>query len=148
MLVGPFENDLDPLLLETERIIKTNKNIVLTGWVDDPRPYFAISNVLVFPSYREGFPNVVMQSGAMGIPSIVSNINGCNEIIKENENGVIIPVKNVQKLTEAMEKMISKFHENDSIYDSIQIRESITKRFERKMIWDLVLNEYQYLEGQ
>jgi len=50
------------------------------GYKNDVRPYFAISNVLVFPSYREGFPNVVMQSGSMGVPSIVSNINGCNEI--------------------------------------------------------------------
>ena len=51
-------------------------------------PYFKISNVLTFPSYREGFPNVVMQAGAMGLPCIVSNINGCNEIIIEGENAL------------------------------------------------------------
>ena len=47
----------------------------------------------MFPSYREGFPNVVMQAGAMGLPSVVSDINGCNEIIENNINGLVIKVE-------------------------------------------------------
>src|SRR5690606_37837734 len=80
LLVGPLESDLDPLKEETLKEITTNPNIISVGFQKDVRPYFAIANALVFPSYREGFPNVVMQAGAMGLPSIVSNINGCNEI--------------------------------------------------------------------
>ncbi|MEG2161658.1 MAG: glycosyltransferase family 4 protein, partial [Chryseobacterium sp.] len=93
LLVGPLESDLDPLRYEILKEIETNPNIISVGFQKDVRPYFAISDCLVFPSYREGFPNVVMQAGAMGLPSIVSNINGCNEIIIEGENGTIIPVK-------------------------------------------------------
>ena len=81
LLVGNFEDDLDPLLPTTINIINTNANIISVGFQNDVRPYFAVSNSLVFPSYREGFPNVVLQAGAMKLPSIVSNINGCNEII-------------------------------------------------------------------
>ena len=62
---------------------------VTTGFQADVRPYFAISNALAFPSYREGFPNVVMQAGAMKLPSIVSDINGCNEIIENNINTLV-----------------------------------------------------------
>ena len=51
---------------------------------------------LVFPSYREGFPNVVMQAGAMGLPSIVTDINGCNEIIEDGKNGLIILPKDTK----------------------------------------------------
>lgn len=57
------------------------------------RPWLAASDVLVFPSYREGFPNVVIEAGAMDLPSIVSDINGCNEIIVDGENGIIVPSK-------------------------------------------------------
>src|SRR5690606_17651365 len=94
LLVGPLETDLDPLFPETLKEIESNINILSVGFQKDVRPYFAISNALVFPSYREGFPNVVMQAGAMGLPSIVTNINGCNEIVQEKYNGIIIPKKN------------------------------------------------------
>src|SRR5690606_35400329 len=81
LLVGNYEQDLDPLSRNTLLHIENDKNILAVGFQSDVRPYLAISNALVFPSYREGFPNVVMQAGAMGLPAIVSDINGCNEII-------------------------------------------------------------------
>ena len=74
LLVGPMEKKLDPLKEETLRKIETNPSIIAVGFQKDVRPYFAISNVLAFPSYREGFPNVVIQAGAMELPCIVSNI--------------------------------------------------------------------------
>ena len=88
LLVGNRESELDPLKKETLEIISKNSNIIEVGYQPDVRPYFAISDVLVFPSYREGFPNVVMQAGAMGLASIVTDINGCNEIIINDTNGV------------------------------------------------------------
>ena len=81
LLVGVPEPELDPLLPQTITEIESNPHIIAAGFQRDVRPYFAISDVLAFPSYREGFPNVVMQAGAMGLPCIVTDINGCNEII-------------------------------------------------------------------
>src|SRR5690606_13133914 len=66
ILVGFQETELDPLSLTSLTIIKSNRNISSVGFQKDVRPYFSIANALVFPSYREGFPNVVMQAGAMG----------------------------------------------------------------------------------
>ena len=106
LLVGPMEKKLDPLKEETLRKIETNPSIIAVGFQKDVRPYFAISNVLAFPSYREGFPNVVIQAGAMELPCIVSNINGCNEIIIEGENGLIIPPKQVDDLQKVMKQLI------------------------------------------
>jgi glycosyltransferase involved in cell wall biosynthesis len=63
------------------------------GYQEEVRPYFAMANVFVLPSYREGFPNAVLQAGAMNLPSIVTDISGANEIIQQNENGIIIPQK-------------------------------------------------------
>lgn len=137
LLVGSFEDELDPLQEVTKNIINTNKQIISVGYQNDVRPYFSIADVLTFPSYREGFPNVVMQAGAMGLPSIVSNINGCNEIIEQNINGFIIPVKNMDALYDAMLKMIL----NSDM--KLKTREMITTRFEQKVVWEALLNEYK-----
>lgn len=144
LLVGPFEADLDPIKPEYFKEIKNNKNIIEIGYVNDVRPYFLISNILVFPSYREGFPNVVLQAGAMGLPSIVSNINGCNEIIQENINGVIVPVKNVSELTTKMKEL----YLNQALYLQLkkQARSSINDRYEQQFIWQELLKEYKQLE--
>jgi glycosyltransferase involved in cell wall biosynthesis len=86
LLVGPLESQLDPLLPETLQTMAKNKNIISVGFQLEVRSYYAIANALVFPSYREGFPNVVLQAGAMGLPSIVTDINGSNEIIVNGKN--------------------------------------------------------------
>ena len=143
LLVGGLESDLDPLNPETLAEINQNKDIISAGFQQDVRPFFAISNVLAFPSYREGFPNVVMQAGAMGLPSIVSDINGCNEIIVEGENGLIIPPKNVEKLKEKMltlardKNLYIKLKENS--------RRMIENRYEQFVVWKALLEEYEGL---
>ncbi|GAA4274202.1 glycosyltransferase family 4 protein [Aquimarina gracilis] len=143
LLVGTYEKELDPLSEETETEINTNPNIISVGWQDDVRPYFAISDVLTFPSYREGFPNVVMQAASMGLASVVTNINGCNEIISNKDNGLIIPVKNEEALYDNMKKMI----ENEELRSNMasKARNSITSRYERKLIWKAILEEYETL---
>ncbi|WP_028892764.1 glycosyltransferase family 4 protein [Tenacibaculum sp. 47A_GOM-205m] len=143
LLVGPFESDLDPLENETLNEIDNNRSIISAGYQKDVRPYFAIANVLTFPSYREGFPNVVMQAGAMGVPSIVSDINGCNEIIKEGKNGTIIPVKDSDAIYNAMQRMI----EDEYFYKQVNstAREMITSRYEQNLVWQALLEEYNTL---
>lgn len=143
LLVGTYENELDPLLPTSMEIINTNKHIILVGWVDDVRPYFAISNVLVFPSYREGFPNVVMQSGAMELPSIVTDINGCNEIIENKQHGLIIPVKDSEALYEAMEYVLLNRELAKEMGKAS--RKNIVSKFERQRVWNALLKEYQSL---
>ena len=140
LLVGDYEADLDPLLPFTLQAIKTNDAIITTGFQADVRPYLALSNALVFPSYREGFPNVVMQAGAMGLPCIVSNINGCNEIIKEGVNGVIVSVKNTDDLLLFM----NEFVENSHLFNQLQAnsRAMIAKRYNQQVIWEAIKKEY------
>jgi len=143
LLVGSYEKELDPVLEDTEKEINKNPNIVSVGWQSDVRPYFAISDVLAFPSYREGFPNVVMQAGSMNLASIVTDINGCNEIISEGVNGTIIPVKDTESLYLRMEKFtVDKEYKNQL---SQTARTIICDNFERQRVWDALLEEYQQL---
>jgi glycosyltransferase involved in cell wall biosynthesis len=144
VLVGPLETELDPLKPQTLKEIEHNQSIISVGYQNDVRPYFSISNALVFPSYREGFPNVVMQAGAMGLPSIVSDINGCNEIVIEKHNGLIIPVKNAKAIFEAMNEMIT----NKILYADLKehARKRIVDNYEQKVVWKAILEEYKKLE--
>lgn len=143
LLLGAYEKGLDPLLPSTSKEILENPNIIMGGWVSDVRTYLALSDVLTFPSYREGFPNTVMQACAMKLPCIVSNINGCNEIIKDNVNGIIIPVKDEVALVEAMKKL---FSDNGYLKKlSANTRELIQEKYERKFVWNEILKEYKSL---
>ncbi len=141
LLVGPFEQDLDPLPVDTLQLIRDNAKIVSVGYQQDVRPYFAISNVLVFPSYREGFPNVVLQALSMELPAIVSDINGCNEIVTHGFNGLIIPKKSEKELQGAMFEMMNDKGQYQSLKQNT--RTSITKNYERLEIWNALLKEYQ-----
>lgn len=145
LLVGSSESELDPLQAETLNIIESNKNIITTGFQKDVRPYLAVSNALAFPSYREGFPNVVMQAGAMGLPSIVTDINGCNEIIVEGINGTIIAPKDENLLLDKMKYFI----ENPQVVSRLasQSRKMIVERYEQQAFWDALLQEYKRLEA-
>jgi glycosyltransferase involved in cell wall biosynthesis len=143
LLVGPFESKLDPLHTDTLKNIKEHPGIISVGLQKDVRPYFAISDALAFPSYREGFPNVVMQAGAMELPAIVTNINGCNEIIQEGVNGTIIPPKNVEALKIAMRRMVT-----DDVYRlslKKNARSMIASRYKQKLVWEALLEEYRQL---
>jgi glycosyltransferase involved in cell wall biosynthesis len=143
LLVGPIENLLNPISKASILEIQNNSNIISTGYQEEVRDYLALSKALVFPSYREGFPNVVLQSGAMGLPSIVSNINGCNEIIINNYNGIIIPIKNEITIFDAMQLLL----EDEMIYHSLQsnARLSIENRYDQQLVWKALLEEYKIL---
>lgn len=143
LLVGSYETELDPLEEETLDVIESNLNIISVGYQQDVRPYFALADALAFPSYREGFPNVVMQAGAMGLPSIVSDINGCNEIVEEGVNGLIVPAKDAKALQEAMIKL----RNDKTLYTKLQsnAREMIVSRYEQEVVWEALLGEYERL---
>ncbi len=143
LLVGTEERELDPLQSETIKCIDNDKNILAVGYQNDVRPYFAIADCLAFPSYREGFPNVVMQAGAMGLPSIVSNINGCNEIIEQNKNGLIISAKDADELNKAMFNIL----EDEKLYKHLKSnsREMIVSRYQQSVVWNALLEEYNQL---
>jgi len=141
LLVGPFEKELDPVLPEVEEQILHHPGICFMGFQSDVRPFLVASDALVFPSYREGFPNVVIQAGAMGIPAIVTDINGCNEIVLPDRNGMIIPTKNEQALYESMKYFASHLVEVEKM--AANARPLIVSRYEQRMVWNALLAEYK-----
>lgn len=144
IIVGPSEKELDPINDLTESLIKSNISIHETGMVEDIRPYVAISDILTFPSYREGFPNVVLQASCMETPCIVTDINGCNEIISDNFNGLIIPVKDSAALKEAM---LQLYNNPNKIKDLAKnARPNIINKYKRELVWQELLYLYNNLD--
>lgn len=147
LLVGPFEKENGTLDGKVMRLIKDIPEILAVGRHDDIRPYLLVSDLFVFPSYREGFPNVVLQAGAMGLPCIVSNINGCNEIIIDRENGLIVPAKDETSLFEAMEMLLREDGLRDKM--SLAARLRVAAHYEQSMVWDALLEEYnQFMDPE
>jgi glycosyltransferase involved in cell wall biosynthesis len=140
ILVGLFEDDLDPISEKSRLIMKSNRNVILTGFQNDVRSYIAASDVFVFPSYREGFPNVVMQACCLEVPCIVSDINGCNEIIEHNKTGLIVKPKNADDLFEAMAFLASDDAKRREFAG--RSREFVAANYNQEYFWNELLKEY------
>lgn len=146
ILVGRFEDDLDPVLPQTRQMIEQNEAIEAVGSQADVRPWLAASDALVFPSYREGFPNVVLEAGAMGLPSIVTDINGSREIIVEGKNGVIVPPRDADALYAAMLRFIEAPAEVAQM--AANAREMIASRFEKSFVEQCLFDYYKEILGE
>lgn len=157
LLVGKFEKELDPISKSTQERIKSNKSIRIRGpqYNHDLLMHYAISNCLILPSYREGFPNTPIEAGAMELPSIVTDINGSREIITSElskynndntkikicKNGIIIPPKDSDSLYHAMKKMVL----NNSMRKEMaqNARKMIENRFEQNFVRQCLFSFYK-----
>jgi glycosyltransferase involved in cell wall biosynthesis len=142
-IVGNEEPELDPLNDDYRNLIKNHPAIKAWGFQEDVRPFLAAANVLVFPSYREGFPNVPLQAACMECALILSDINGCNEIVQNGKDGLLIPPKNTQALLDAMLYL----RENPATTEKLitSAKEKVIKNYDRTIIWNLLLTEYKKL---
>lgn len=144
VLVGSLEAKSHKLLPHTFAQIHSNKFILPVGFQDDVRPFYSLSDAFVFPSYREGFPNVVLQAGAMELPSIVTDIPGCNEIIRNEENGLIIPPKNTAELAIAMRRIVDDPALRQHL--TLTMREDIEEKYNQRGVWLALKEEYEQVE--
>ncbi len=140
VLVGRREDDLDPVPPETAQRIDQGDGIEAVGAQHDVRPYYAAADALVFPSYREGFPNVVIEAGAMGLPSIVTDINGSREIIINGQNGVIVPSKDADALYQAMKDFVE--HPDKIAALASNARPLIASRYEQGYVRQCLYDFY------
>lgn len=141
LLVGPEEPDLDPLKPSTLEKIQSIEAIEAVGNQKDVRPWLLASDAFVLPSYREGFPNVVIEAGAMGLPSIVTDVNGSREIVKDGENGVIVPPRDVNALYNAMKEFVERPEWVRAMGE--KSRPLVVQRFEQSFVSACLLDFYR-----
>lgn len=140
LLVGNFEDDLDPVRKEIKNEILTNPQIIFAGYQTDIRPYLKMMHVFVFPSYREGFGMSLMEAAAMEVPAISSEIIGCKEIIREGYNGKLILPKSKEGLINAMKDFI----DNPLLVKKMSsvTRSYVIEKYDQKKLWNETLAEY------
>ncbi len=101
LLVGPFEEG-DPLDPEVVSIIRRSPQIVHVEWLDDTCEVFQVMDVLVFPSFREGLPNVVLESQASGVCVVGYAATGTVDAVADGVTGLLVPTGDSQALGEAI----------------------------------------------
>lgn len=136
LLVGPLEQELDPLSPLTLEIIRRNEHIESVGFQQDIRPWVEQSHVVVLPSHREGFSSVPMQAGAMGRPCIMTRVNGASEVIEDGKSGLLIDVGDKSALKAAMIRIAEDAQLRVSM--GHRGRRLMEERFDRRDLWQAI----------
>ena len=142
LMVGEEEKDGKSLPDLVREMMDMHPCIHSSGaWLLDVRPWYAAADALVHPSYREGFPNVVIEAGAMGLASIVTDINGSREIVIEGQNGVIVPPHD----TEALYREMSSFAgDRKRVQDMASMARSLVSiRYEQQYVRRCLADYYK-----
>lgn len=142
LLVGDYEPQ-DPISDTVRRLFSDDPRVILTGWVNDTAPYYALMGVLVLPSYREGFPNTPLEASAMCVPVVATRIPGCVDAVVDGLTGVLVPVRDAQALAEAIDRYIRQ--PNLRLQHGRAGRERVLREFRQEVLWQALYEHYQLL---
>ena len=145
LIVGPFEGE-DPLPSDVITILKTDDRIHLTGGVPDTVSMYAAMDLLVLPTYREGFPNVLLEAAAMGLPVVATRVPGCVDAVADEETGRLVPAADAQALAEGIRAYV-KDSELRRLHGTAG-RERVLKSFRQRVIWEALYQEYRSILKQ
>jgi glycosyltransferase involved in cell wall biosynthesis len=145
LLVGSFE-DGDPLPEDIRKRLETHDRVILAGPVNDTAPYYAMADVLVLPSHREGLPTVVLEAHAAGKPVIGAAATGIVDLLVDGETGLLFPVGDVSSLAGA----IARLTEDQALARKLADagRDQVKRKFRQELIWAALRREYlKVLQG-
>lgn len=136
------DGPMRPALEQRARELGIEEQTDFRGTVADLRPHLCSAGIFAFPSYWEGFPNALAEAMLAGIPCVSYDCpTGPSELIEDGVNGVLVPVGNVTKLTEALRRLVENpdlatqiGDRAASVSDRVEIR-SVSRRY-----WDTCLN--------
>lgn len=143
ILTGDFEEELDPLPAGIIQQIQTNPNIIHIKWTQQVEYYMHVANFFVFPSHREGFPNVLLQAGAMQLPIICSRIAGNVDIVTHHQTGLIFEKANEQQMEMQIEYAITNPQQMQAM--ALNLEQIVIKDYRMENIWQNILATYNSL---
>ncbi|MCH7399129.1 glycosyltransferase family 4 protein [Belliella sp. DSM 107340] len=147
VLLGSFEQDLDPIDDQILRQIQDHPKIIQIEWTDHVSHYMAISDILVHASHREGFPNVLLEAAAMQLPIICSNIIGNKDIVNDRKSGLMFPVGKTDVIKDALEFAFVKREFMQGLADNLY--HEVIAKYDRKIMHQNILKQYyRHLEGE
>lgn len=138
VLLGPHETNIDSFLDRLTEAVK--EKIIMPGFSSEPERFMAIADILLLPSYREGFGTVVIEAAAMSVPAIGTDIYGLSDAIVDGKTGLLVPVKNVDKLAKAINLLL---HDDDLRLEmGISARRRVEEEFSHIHTSELLIEEY------
>jgi len=140
ILVGPLEQELDPLPENIIHEITSNSDIYAVGYSNQVKYFMSIANLFVFPSHREGFPNVPMQAGLMNLPVICSDIGGNIDIITHMKTGLLFKVGDSESMTSQILYALDHKEEMNSMSD--ENKKNIIQNFDRRVVQQKIFEKY------
>ena len=141
ILVGEYEDALDPLPAATLQEIKINPSIIHINWTNKVEYYLHLAQLFIFPSHREGFPNVLLQAGAMQLPIICSRIPGNVDIVTDKKTGLIFDCGNQKQL---LQKILYALEHPMQVHKMAQhLHVEITENYQQEKIWKNILGVYK-----
>lgn len=140
LLVGPVE-ERDRISAASLTEILSNPNIINTGFVLDAAPYFALMDVFVLPTYREGFPTVSLEASSMELPVIITRATGCEEAIIENKTGLFV-INTAEDISDKISFYICN-PQSKTLHGRTG-RAFVRSHFEETKIWDSIHNQLGY----
>jgi glycosyltransferase involved in cell wall biosynthesis len=106
ILIGSLESNRAFLPASVVETVNKHPRIHLTGWTNDVPGYLAAADILVHPTYHEGFPNALLQAGAMGLPCIATDVRGCQDVVEHMKTGLLVPHRDADALKKQMELLL------------------------------------------
>lgn len=140
VLVGPLEPERDPLPLATLDTLNRNRRIHAVGFTTVPERYLAAADIFCLPSYREGFGSVAVEAAALQLPTVVTRVTGLVDSVVEGVTGLVVPPKNVSKLTEALKALLESKELRDSL--GHQGLQRVVRDYDADLVNEAVVAEY------
>lgn len=145
VLVGPYESIRDTLPTEILKEISANAHIHSVGFTSCPEEYLAIADIFCLPSYREGFASVIIEAGAMNLPSVATRVTGLIDSVVDGETGILVPPKDPMAVARALKKMIESADLRQRM--GWAARQWVVQHFDARVINRAVVDEYFRLAG-
>lgn len=144
LIVGPADDKkADALSPESAQTYGVADICRFVGMRNDMPLMFALMDVFALPSHREGVPRSPMEASAMGVPSVVTDVRGCREVVEHERTGLIVPVKSPQALAQGILRLLEQ--PDDARRWGRAARELAETRFDERRIFEVVAEEYDRL---
>lgn len=144
LIVGPTDSDKrDAITSQVVHQYDLEASCVFTGQRDDMPDLYALMDVFVLPSHREGLPRAPMEASAMQVPCVVTDVRGCREVVFEEENGLLVPLQNVPALGRAIIRLLQDRELAERL--GKRGREIAEERFDEQLVFAKVKSMYAHL---
>jgi glycosyltransferase involved in cell wall biosynthesis len=139
LLIGSYECG-DPVPPETHAAIESDSSVIRVDFASEVAPYYFVMDMLVLPTHREGFPNVVLEAQAASRPVVTTSATGASDSICDGLTGLVVPVGDAAALADALMKLLSDPELAQRMGRAG--RERVIREFRRETIWEALAALY------